>query len=178
MQGRWLGLFCGAMLLGSAAPAHALTAYVDYDSVVVSAASGEKNFVTIQRDPTGEGPAPILITEAGTATTHAGRGCTATGPFIRCTLDWDYPVPSLSLSLRDGNDTAIVSGVFYLSSVDAGNGNDRVDISAGGGFNWSSVNGGAGQDNIDTRNNVTDHVDCGSGDDTIAADPFDELWGC
>ena len=178
MKGKWLGLLCGAIVLGAAAPAHALTAYVNYDSLVVYAAPGEKNFVTIQRDPAGEGPSPFLITESGIATVQAGEGCTATGPVIRCTLDYDYAIPSLSLGLYDGNDTAIVNSGFYLSSVDAGAGNDRVDTSGGGGFGWSSVNGGAGKDNIDTRNGVTDHVDCGAGADVIAADPFDELFAC
>jgi hypothetical protein len=178
MKGKCVAVLCGAMVLGWAVPAHALRAYVNYDSLVVSAAAGEKNYVTIQRDPAGRGPAPFLIVESGIASVKAGPGCTAGVRVIRCTLGNDYPTPSLSLSLRDGNDTASVSGGFYLSQVEAGNGNDRVDTTASGGFGWSSVNGGAGRDNIDTRNGITDHVDCGSGADTIAADPFDDLYGC
>jgi hypothetical protein len=178
MSSRWVAVICGAMVLGGAAPASALTAYVNYDSLVISAAAGEKNYLTIQHDPAGRGPSPFLIVESGLANVKAGPGCRALGRVIRCTLGEDYATPSLSLSLRDGNDTATVDAGFYLSQVDAGAGDDRVDISGGGGFGWSSVNGGPGRDDLDTQNGVTEHVDCGSGADTIAADPFDELYGC
>ncbi len=180
MRGRWVAVLCGAIVFGAAAPAHALTAYVNYDSLVISAWSGEKNILTVQPDPTGLSAASFLIIESGNANTQVGPGCVKTaGRVIRCSLDHDYPVATLSLSLGNLADVATVSGGFYSQQVSAGYGNDRVDLSDAGSFgfgNW--LDAGPGNDDFDIRNGSYDTLDCGGGADTARADAFDSLYGC
>jgi hypothetical protein len=176
MKGKCVAVLCGAMVLGWAVPAHALRAYVNYDSLVVSAANGEKNNLTIQPDPTGT--SSFLITDIGNGA-QAGAGCVKTARVLRCTLSPDYP-PSLSLSLGDQADTAKVEGGFYYSQVDGGGGNDNLDLRGASTFGsgGSYVSGGWGADTIDTRNGTTDTVDCGTGPDTAKTDFFDYRTSC
>lgn len=179
MHSRLLAVVCGAMVLGGAAEAHALTAYVNYDSLVISAAPGEKNTLIVQPDSTGDGGAAFLVIESGIATTTAGPGCEKVARVIRCATSYDYPAPSLSLGLGDGHDTAMVTGGFYYESVDAGAGNDRLDLSKAGSFGYGAwITGGSGKDNINTENGSFDTVDCGLGADKVNADFMDELFSC
>jgi Ca2+-binding RTX toxin-like protein len=178
MYGRLLAVGCGAIVLGGAAPAHALTAHVDGNALVVSAATGEQNILAIQPDPAGPTAASFVIVESGTsATTHAGPGCEKTLRVIRCALPYENPGVWLSLSLGDRHDIAVVAGTqFYIEQVDAGSGNDRVDLSRVTGDGY--LIGGPGNDQLNTRNGVWDSIDCGSGDDTLIADPFDVRDSC
>lgn len=62
-----------------------------------------------------------------------------------------------------GNDT-----------IDAGAGNDEID----GGDGRDAIKAGRGDDTIDVRDRKRDTVDCGTGKDTVVADPEDRLKGC
>jgi hypothetical protein len=177
-----LALLCGVLMLGGAAtPAHALTASVSGDYLEVSGEPGEKNFVSIQPDPTfsgGSGPT-YLISEAGIAETHVGSGCEEVLPrAIRCVVEFSHYEPSLILSLGDGNDTAIVSGAFMYGEFHGGPGDDRLDLRDTTSYVGSTVTGDRGRDNLNTRNRGLDRVDCGGGTDVTTHDPFDELVNC
>jgi Ca2+-binding RTX toxin-like protein len=144
---------------------------------VVNAAKGEQNILAVQPDPSGPTQASFLIVESGTATTHAGPGCEKTLRVIRCALPYENPGVQLSLSLGNKHDYAVVAGTqLYYEQVDAGNGNDRVDLSRATGSGW--IIGGPGNDQLNTRNGAWDTVDCGSGADALIADPFDVQYGC
>jgi hypothetical protein len=115
----------------AAAPAQAMRTYVDYDSLVISAGPGEANVLTVVPDPQADyetGPA-FLITDPGASIT-AGRGCTRSGfgHTVRCVLSPENRVASLALWLGDKGDAAKVDGSFFYFQVDAGGGNDRLDL--------------------------------------------------
>ena len=179
MNGRLGAVACAVMVLGMAAPAHALTAYVNYDSVVVSGGPGEKNDLTLQPDPSGASGSFVIVDTGIGVATHAGAGCEKTLRVIRCQLTTPEYVPSLSLSLGDRNDTAKVEGGFYYAQVDAGAGADTVNLKKAYAWGYGAwVTGGTGDDALDTRNGFYDIVDCGAGADTATADYSDSLTNC
>ena len=68
--------------------------------------------------------------------------------------------------------TAKVDEIYGLGGNDKvlGNGgNDRID----GGFGSDSLFGGAGNDVISAADRYEDHINCGSGIDTVYIDEFD-----
>lgn len=180
MKARLVGVLCGAMVLGAAAPAHALSASAESEYLSITAAPGEKNILTVLAAGQGGVSSSFVIVESGTGTTQAGPGCTKAVRVLLCDVASAYP--SLTLSLGDKADTAAVSGQFEYWEVYGGSGNDRVDLSQapasnpflGGGW----ISGGDGRDHLDTRNNSPDIVDCGAGADIARADGFDRLTSC
>jgi Ca2+-binding RTX toxin-like protein len=66
-----------------------------------------------------------------------------------------------------------LSGSPSGNTIDGGAGDDS--LRGGGG---DVVFGGDGNDTIAVRNGRVDRVDCGPGDDKVAADPIDKLSGC
>jgi hypothetical protein len=180
MKARLVAVLCGAMVLGVAAPAHALSASAESEYLSITAAPGEKNILTVLAAGQGGVSSSFVIVESGTGTTQAGPGCTKAVRVLLCDVASAYP--SLTLSLGDKADTAAVSGQFEYWEVYGGSGNDRVDLSQapasnpflGGGW----ISGGDGRDHLDTRNNSPDIVDCGAGADIARADGFDELTSC
>jgi hypothetical protein len=180
MTARLVAALCGAMVLGVAPPAHALSASAESEHLSITAAPGEKNILTVLAARQGGVNSSFVIVESGTGTAQAGPGCTKTLRVLLC--DVASPYPSLTLSLGDEADTAAVSGRFEYWEVYGGSGNDRVDLSQapasnpflGGGW----ISGGDGGDHLDTRNNSPDIVDCGAGVDIARADGFDELTSC
>ncbi|HEX8065792.1 MAG TPA: hypothetical protein VF520_04610 [Thermoleophilaceae bacterium] len=180
MKARLVAVLCGAMVLGVAAPAHALSASTAFEHLTIIAAPGEKNILTVLAAGQGGVSSSFVIVESGTGTTQAGPGCTKAVRVLRCDVASAYPF--LTLSLGDKADTAAVSGQFEYWEVYGGSGNDRVDLSqapasnpfVGGGW----IGGGDGRDHLDTRNNSPDIVDCGAGADIARADGFDGLTSC
>jgi Ca2+-binding RTX toxin-like protein len=131
-----------------AQPAAAMRTYVDYDSLVISAAPGETNSLSVVPDPDASSitGAAFLISDPG-ATITPGRGCTATLPHVvRCQTGEDYQIASLALYLGDRGDTARVQGLFYYFQVEAGEGADKLDL-VGGQLNGATyVRLGGGND--------------------------------
>src|SRR5688500_14073387 len=153
-----LAVLCGVLVLGSAAPAHALTAPVVGDYLVVGAEPGEKNCVSIQPDPLNPYGGKYLIAETGIAEVHAGRGCAETERVLRCVVELSHFEPSLRVSVDDGHDTVLVSGHFNYAGFDGGTRNDRLDLHDAGSYVGSAVAGGDGRDNINTKNRSFDEV--------------------
>jgi hypothetical protein len=180
MKARLVAVLCGAIVLGVAAPAHALSASADWEYLTISAAPGEKNILTVAEAVQGGPSSSFVIVESGTGTTQAGPGCTKAGRVLTC--DVGSAFPSLNLSLGDKADTAAVSGHFEYWEVYGGSGNDRIDLSQAPASNpWVPggwIGGGDGRDHLDTRNNSSDIVDCGAGADIARADGFDRLTSC
>jgi len=182
MNGRLVGVLCGAMVLGLgvAPPAHALSASADYDYLIITAGPGEKNILSVLAAGQGGVSSSFVIVESGTGTTGAGPGCTKVARVLHC--DVASPYPQLILSLGDKADTAAVSGQFYYWEIYGGSGNDRINLSQasasnpflGGGY----TSAGDGRDHLGLRNNSFDKVDCGAGADVARADGFDELTSC
>jgi hypothetical protein len=188
------GFITAAAALTIAAPAHAARAYVNYDSLVVSAGPGEVNVVDIRPDPAApaSGGPGFLITDPG-ASMAAGPGCTRAGfgHAIRCQLSADNRVASLSLYLGDRGDQATVDGTFFLFQVDAGAGNDRLDLVGGQAISrysgpYTHVSLGAGNDTLQLQESFDGTVEVygEGGADEIAAggyvdggDGNDELTG-
>ena len=182
-QVRWVAACAIVLSIGVAAPAYAGSrAYVNYDSLVVSAGPGENNSLSIVPDPLGStngGPA-YLITDTA-AGIVVGPGCERVIRYIaRCSLSYDNPVASLSLYLNDGADTAKVQGGFYFYQVDGGNGPDSIDLSGASSWMGGYVLGGLGNDTIDVQNGTFDQLDCGGGTDTAKIDqyPADSAYNC
>lgn len=180
MKGTIVAVLCGAMVLGVAAPAHALSASAESEYLTITAAPGEKNVLTVLASGQGGVSSSFVIVDSGTGTTQAGPGCTKAARVLLCDVASAYP--SLTLSLGDKADTAVVSGQFGYWEVYGGSGADRIDLShapasnpfLGGGW----ISGGDGRDHLDTRNNSPDIVDCGAGADIARADGFDQLTSC
>ena len=53
-----------------------------------------------------------------------------------------------------------------------------LPFSVSGGPDADGIATGGGDDTVDARDNVRDRVYCGSGSDTVYADPIDILRGC
>lgn len=155
-----------ALGCGAAQPAHAMRAYVDHGSLVIAAAPGETNLLTVLRD-SPQSPT-FLIVDPG-ATITAGAGCTALGKVAICSVT-EEPVyeASLSLSLGDGSDLANVEAAFYVLQANGGSGDDRLDLPGSGG---TYVELGGGNDTLHLDGSFSSEVEVygGDGDDSIDA---------
>ncbi len=148
-----LATVLGVALTGLVAgPADASSAQIfSSGSLYYQASTGETNTVTITY--TGSS---FTITDPG-ATITPGTGCTGSGT-ITCSA---AGVTSISVSLSDGNDSALVNSPFR-TYVDGGEGND--DIATGSGSD--SVYPGSGINNVATGDG-NDYVAAVAGNDTI-----------
>jgi hypothetical protein len=176
MQGRArkATVVAAAAILGCAMaqPAQAMRAYVNYDSLVISADPGEVNSLTVRPHPIT--PGAFLIVDTG-AKIAPGAGCTKTamGRVAVCTIDPEYAYgpPSLSLHLYDGDDTASVEGSFGIVQVDGGTGSDRLDVPGSNGYGYTHIQLGAGDDALELSGAFGAQVEVygGDGNDNIDA---------
>lgn len=173
-----------------AGPAHASTAALQGDAIVVAAAPGETNTVTI-----GIQAAGIYVRDSGGVLT-AGPGCT-----IDSSGEAACPrtgVARITVALGDGNDGESASastgldipidvdggpGADQMKAMNAGatlNGGPGADVLVGGagadhligGSGPDTLTGGDGADTIDAADaGYGDIVDCGPGNDSAGADP-------
>jgi Ca2+-binding RTX toxin-like protein len=154
----------GALLLGGAAPALAVTVSTDSATISVTG-GGEANNVIVSSGIDG---ASIEVTDA--AGLQAGAGCVLNESFgkVECPL----PTGAIVVDLGAGDDTLGVlslaaSGAILEGRVSAslGDGNDTFKGSEVG----ESVSGGAGVDTLEGEQG-NDTLDGGAGDDTIDGD--------
>lgn len=86
----------------------------------------------------------------------------------------------LIVGLGDGDDLFKIQGVSMTSlNLDAGAGNDTVDLDSSLRITDATVIGGEGNDSINASGGVNAYVDAGNGNDTINADSkgHDALYG-
>ncbi len=157
---------------GLAQPAHAMLAYVEHGTVVLAAAPGETNVLSVYAHPTQTGA--FLIADAG-ATVTAGAGCTGMpfGRFAICSVGEEHVYePSLTVTLGDGGDLADVNAAIFDLRVDTGAGADRLQVPGTGGNGGSTyVALGGGDDTLDVEGSYSSRVEVfgGDGDDRIDA---------
>jgi hypothetical protein len=157
---------------GIAQPAHAMGTYVDHDTVVIAAAPGETNLLTVLPHPTQIGA--FVIADPG-ATITAGAGCIGTplGKVAICSVAAEYIYePSVTLSLGDGSDRASVEAAIFTLEADGGSGDDALDIPGTGGNGGSTyVELGGGNDTLHVDGSYSSRMQVygGDGDDSIDA---------
>ena len=174
-RARMAAMAVAGTILGCAMapPAHAARAYVNYDSLVISADPYETNSLRVQPHPTDSQAYLIIDTGAKIA---PGPGCTKTalGRVAVCTMDFEngFGPPSLSLHLYDGNDTAEVNGSYRIVQADGGTGNDRLDLTAGNDAGYTHIQLGTGDDTLKLVSGYGDQIEVygGDGNDDIEAD--------
>jgi hypothetical protein len=132
---------CAAVLLAAAltAPAHAATATVEGSTVRIEAQPGETNQITLS----APAPGALTVQDAGAPLT-AGPGCAATDVGATCATPEH---PSIDIMTSDGDDDVTIDAAVP-AFVDAGPGNDTVDVADG----------------------VSDSVWCSRGRDSVSAD--------
>jgi len=79
-----------------------------------------------------------------------------------------------TVNLEGGGGSDVLHGGSGRDLIDAGGGKDEVI----GGLGRDDVIGGGGADTIDVRDGVRDHVNCGSGNDSVRKDRKDKLFSC
>jgi len=180
MNGRTRSALVAAMVsafgCGIAQPAHAMYTYVDHDSLVIAAAPGETNLLTVNPHPPER--MTFLIADPG-ATITAGAGCIGTplGKAAICSVTEEGVYePSLSFSLGDGSDRASVHAPFLVTQADGGTGHDRLTLPGGSGDNYVEL--GAGHDRLYLHGGFSSRVWVygGDGDDSIDASAQDGGW--
>ena len=188
-----------AALLVLAVPAAASAATIDQSSgrLVVTAAPGEVNHLTIMEIDTG----PVLVRDTGPV---AVTGC---GPFSHPDFDPGYLMchaKSPKVDLGDGDDSVGISdpgtwATIGASDVDGGEGDDWIRAGAAddhfdggpgkdtlrpyqgddtvvGGPGADDIDTAYGKDTIDARDGAGgDKVVCGEEEDTVQADVGDDV---
>ncbi len=179
-----------AGLLAVAAPASASTAGLQGDTIVFTAAAGERNTVSVAIQAAG-----IYLRDSGNALS-AGPGCALdSSNEVACPR---IGVARISVTLGDGDDAQSASastGLDLPIAVDGGPGADQLkamnagstltggpgaDVLQGangpdaldGGSGDDTINGAAGDDTINAADGgFGDLVDCGAGNDSASVDP-------
>ena len=128
---------------------------------------------------------PCEIVDAHTARCHADPGAYFTQAIVSTGDGNDrlqFAPDSAPLRERflagDGNDD-LETGVFvgdasYRWASDMGAGNDTVHIGPSTGTLGLGLYAGTGNDTVSAVNGAADNVECGGGQDTFVADPFDQ----
>jgi Ca2+-binding RTX toxin-like protein len=174
-RGRILAV-AAAMTMVMAQQAHAVTrVHLDGDVLVVAAAGhGATNVVAVTRPHVSSDS--VVVSDAG-ATVKAGPGCIG-APFANaavCSLG--VYEGSLSFDLGDGGDVLLVRGAFCDTTVDAGAGDDRIDVPGPGPVcgDGSRIDLGDGDDTLRLEGmEDTVQVFGGDGDDDIDASGQEE----
>jgi hypothetical protein len=182
-----VALFLAAGVVSVSAPAAmAGTAQLNGTStqgLSYKAAGGDRNRVAVEYDNG-------TFSVADSAGVQAGPGCSGVdGTHAVCTVTASGGHGNASLSLRDGNDSARVSGVGakikggsgrdrlkgggHEDSLSGGSGGDRLD----GGVAQDVLSGGSGNDRITARDSFVDRVSCGRGRDRARLDGLDYFSG-
>jgi hypothetical protein len=142
-----------AAVLAGAAPATASEARVADGTLRVTATPGEANGVLV-----GPGEDGALTVSDLSGTLVAGPGCAGDADGAQCT-----GATSVAIALDDGDDSAAVDSEVRLpTAIDAGAGADYVV-------------GGGGSDTIAARDGSVDAIACGEGQDSVSADPQDDV---
>lgn len=164
-------------LLAVAAPASAATVSVEGDALLVSAAPGEYNAITVAPEGLPGLPPSLAVSDVG-ATPSAGRGCLAalTPDRVTCSAG---AVARIEVDLGDGDDSATLLSVLP-SRILGGEGDDELTGGPGadlldGGNGSDYADGGAGNDTILMRDKRVDSVECGAGRDRVRAEVLDTL---
>ena len=160
-----------ACFSGTAATAYASQVYVEDGTLMFAAAPGEINVVSVHLHPVQDA---FVIADPGSAIS-AGAGCTGTplGRVVTCVVSGVHPEEAgLALSLGDASDVALIRTRFGEVNVDAGAGDDRLDVP--GGSSRSRVDLGTGHDTL-TMEGYSNRVEVfgGAGDDDIDASSQD-----
>lgn len=79
-----------------------------------------------------------------------------------------------TVNLEGGGGSDVLHGGSGRDLIDAGSGKDEIV----GGLGRDDVIGGGGADTIDVRDGLRDHVNCGSGNDSVRKDRKDKLLSC
>lgn len=80
--------------------------------------------------------------------------------------------------VHGGNGRDRLAGQDGNDHVDGAAGNDLIDDQKLGGKGHDTLIGGSGADNIRAADHTTDHINCGSGHDTVRMDPRDHETHC
>lgn len=160
-----LGVIVAALMTVLASPAYAATGVSkNGDQLIVTAAAGRANDLSIRRSPDGQF---ILINDRGDSITP-GSGCQAAGTEVQCSRSG---VTRVVVNAGDGNDRITVSDI--PSTVNAGTGDDRLVAGSFG----DSLRGGAGNDLL-IGSRFTDFLQGGAGNDDLrGGDGNDSLRG-
>jgi hypothetical protein len=130
---------------------------------------------------------PCEIVDAHTARCHVDAGAYFTQAIVVAGDRNDrlrFAPDSAPLRERfvagDGNDDfetgLFVGDASYRWASDMGAGNDTVHVGPSTGTLGLGVYAGSGNDTVYGANGARDVVDCGLGQDTFVADPYDEEW--
>jgi hypothetical protein len=174
---RCLIVFSALVTCLAAPAAQAATVSVSGDTLLVTAAPGEQNYIAVnpEQDQTG---APVLaVTDAGAAPV-AGAGCVGelAAPRVTCAAP---TVQRMVIDAGDGDDAVAVAGLVRArilggsgdDELRGGEGTDAID----GGRGRDSADGGSGADSIVLRDRKTDSAYCGPGRDKVRAELLDSL---
>jgi Ca2+-binding RTX toxin-like protein len=170
------------------AAASASTISLDGDTLVLRAAPGEKNWLTV--GPDDYAPGRLQFSDIGQPTSYPSS-CTPWeySSFVSCdvpsggvrleagdrddTLDVSDNMPAgLTITADGGSGNDVLRGPAFTETVDSllgGDGNDKIT----GGMGADNVDGGAGDDELDARQGP-DVVRGGDGNDKLGADYWDE----
>jgi len=181
---RALGLSCivgaGLALIGSPAAAQAATAKLTKEALVYTAASGEKNHLTIATTRLAKkvgGSTDAFSVSDSKVTVTAGAGCTRKSlSTVIC------PAATVKLIVAKGDDLndTLVNNTGMRSRLNGQDGSDSVVGGSGndvlyGGNDEDVLSGRGGNDTIKTGGRWADAVNCGSGRDTVFTDWLDRL---
>jgi hypothetical protein len=161
---------------GMAQPAQASRVYVDGDTLVIAAAPGEINALTVQGNASKYGT--YVVADAGAIMT-VGDGCVGSPVAAKvavCTVPAGYDA-ALSLSLGDGPDVATVWAPVRDLEADGGAGDDLLSI-PGASDGSTFVQLGGGNDTLDIEGSYGWDVQVygGDGNDSIDASAQDGGW--
>ena len=179
-----------ALALGAwTAPAGASEVGIDDGVLRFTAVAGELNDALVVPDDEGG----LLVADLGAAP-ETGDGCEAFDAFASCSA-----AHAVALALGDGDDVASVdSGITVPATFDGGDGADSLSAGGGptllrGGAGEDMLSGGTGGDSIDpgpgtdyvvadggddkivARDGTEDAISCGDGNDSVSADPVDNV---
>jgi Ca2+-binding RTX toxin-like protein len=170
------------------AAASASTISLEGDTLVLRAAPGEKNWLTV--GPDDYAPGRLQFSDIGQPTSYPSS-CTPWeySSFVSCdvpsggvrleagdrddTLDVGDNMPAgLTITADGGSGNDVLRGPAFTETADSllgGDGNDKIT----GGMGADNVDGGAGDDELDARQGP-DVVRGGDGNDKLGADYWDE----
>jgi Ca2+-binding RTX toxin-like protein len=163
-----LSVLCVLALLP--AGAFAATASIDIKRVYYTAGAGEVNDLTISLSGGN-----YVLSDPGAAIT-AGPGCSIVDNTARCPA---VGIIGITVGLGDGSDH-VKNATPTPSTLSGGDGNDTLEGGSGddilrGNKGVDTQSGGAGNDFIDSRGDKADIISCGTGMDTVKADPSDSV---
>lgn len=90
------------------------------------------------------------------------------------TQEGDNYLPDIENVIGPTSTSAVVVATAAANTITTGMYADVITPGAGA----DTVSAGAGDDTIHARDGVADHIDCGTGTDTVVADRVDTLIGC